>query len=141
MKAVINKKRIVFILIVIILSIVAGLYTTYALDVFLNEARSSNYDMSLNFDLTNDLNRQMTIEAGKTKVFDIEIINPYNDSVKYGVVYSLISPETLPEGVTIAQTNLSKNNAQGLVEASSKVIISLIIINESLTDISLSFSV
>ena len=137
MKAVINKKRIVFILIVIILSIVAGLYTTYAF----NEARSSNYDMSLNFDLTNDLNRQMTIEAGKTKVFDIEIINPYNDSVKYGVVYSLISPETLPEGVTIAQTNLSKNNAQGLVEASSKVIISLIIINESLTDISLSFSV
>ena len=72
---------------------------------------------------------------------DIDITNPYNDTVQYGVTYSLISPTNLPEDVTIAESSLSKSSATGSIEANETKSISLVIVNNSTESLTVSFSV
>lgn len=138
----ISKKRIFFIsIIIIMLTIAIGLYTTYALNVTVQETTPTTYNMALSFDLSNTLNMQLTVPAGKTKLFDLDITNPYSDAVKYGVAYSMVSPTTLPSGLIIAQTDSSPNSSTGLVNASSTATVSVIIVNDSSSSVTVSLSV
>jgi len=134
----INKYRIIFIIVIIVLTITAGLYTTYSLGGSSDSGTSSNYDMSLSFDLSNSVSNQITVAPGSTKLFEIVVTNPYKDTVKYGIAHNLT---TIPSGVTIAQVNNSKATASGNVNANSSKRVSIIVKNESASSTTVSFSV
>ena len=136
-----DKKRIIFISIIAIFIAIVGLYSTYAINVYEEETTSTNYDMAFDFSLSGNDNKEIIIASGKKQLLDIDITNPYNDTVQYGVAYSLISPSTLPENVIIAESSMSKNSTIGLVEANETKSISLVIVNNSTESITVSFSV
>jgi len=137
----INKKRLAFTWIMGILIGITGLYATYAVNVYLEETTPTTYDMALDFELSSVLDMQVVVPAGKTKSFDIEITNPYNDAIKYGVAYSMVSPTTLPSGVTIAQNFSSEYATTGRLEANGTVSPALVVENTSTSDLTILFSV
>ena len=136
-----NKKRIMFISIIAILIAIIGLYSTYAINVYEEETKMTNFDESFNFDLFGNNTREMIIPAGKTKLLDIDITNPHNDTIQYGVAYSLNNSTSLPSGVTIAQASTSEDPTTGIVTATDTVSVSIIVVNESTESVTLSFSV
>ena len=138
---VISRKRLIFMFAIILLTITTGLYATYAINVYVEPKTPSTYDMALQFDLSNALDMSVTVGAGKFKAFDLDITNPYSDSVKYGVAYTATSPTTLPNGVIIAKSSRSKNAASGTVTAGSTAKVSIIVQNTSSSNITLTFSV
>lgn len=136
-----DKKRIIFLSTIFILIVIASLVATYALDVGVTENTTTDYDLSYTFDIYSNTQKQVTIAAGKTKVFDIDITNPQTDSVKYGVAYSMVSPTTLPDGVTIAQSSASVNTSVGLVDANGTATISIVVKNDSASDVTIQLSI
>lgn len=141
MKELISRKKLIFLSIILILLVIASIYATYAINVYYEETTPTEYDMALNFELSNSVDRQVTVAAGKKKIFDIEVTNPYTDAVRYGVAYTMISPTTLPSDVIIAQLSTSVNTAQGLVEKNNTSVITIIVVNDSNSEVTTTFSV
>jgi len=135
----INKK--ILIIIITFCLVICGLYTTFALNVFVDDDIPKEYDLAFVFDLSSNNTGQLSIPSGKTKVFDIKVKNPYHDKIRYGIAYSLITPNSLDENVVIAQLYNSKNSSNALVESFSSAVVSIIVINQSQDDIVLSMSV
>ena len=141
MKEILNKNRVIFVITMVLLVVVTGLYATYAINVYMEETTPLTYDKAFNFSLTESLEQQVSVPAGKTKVFDLEVLNPYEGSVKYGVAYELVSPTTLPSNVTIAQSSESSSPSVGLAEASSSNHVSIIVKNDSTSNLTLTLSI
>ena len=136
-----SKKKIIILSVIVILIGIASILTTYALDITMTRGTSSNYDMSLTFDISGNVNKELSVEAGKTKTFDIVVNNPYTDTITYGLAYKMLNPTTKPDNLTIAVTNISENPYQGTIEANSKKVISLIIVNNSTSNIQVGLTV
>ena len=136
-----SKKKIIILSVIVILIGIASILTTYALDITMTKGTSSNYDMSLTFDISGNVNKELSVEAGKTKTFDIVVNNPYTDTITYGIAYKMLNPTTKPDNLTIAVTNISENPYQGTIEANSKKVISLIIVNDSTSNIQVGLTV
>ena len=136
-----NKNKIIILTIIIILIGIASILTTYALDITMTKGTSTNYDMSLTFDISGNVNKELSVEAGKTKTFDIVVNNPYTDTITYGLAYKMLNPTTKPDNLTIAVTNISENPYQGTIDANSKKVISLIIVNNSTSNIQVGLTV
>ena len=107
----------------------------------MTKGTSSNYDMSLTFDISGNVNKELSVEAGKTKTFDIVVNNPYTDTITYGIAYKMLNPTTKPDDLIIAVTNISENPSEGMIDANSKKVISLIIVNDSTSNIQVSLTV
>ena len=136
-----SKKKIIILSVIVILIGIASILTTYALDITMTKGTSSNYDMSLTFDISGNVNKELSVEAGKTKTFDIVVNNPYTDTITYGLAYKMLNPTTKPDNLTIAVTNISENPYQGTIDANSKKVISLIIVNNSTSNIQVGLTV
>ena len=136
-----SKKKIIILSVIVILIGIASILTTYALDITMTRGTSSNYDMSLTFDISGNVNKELSVEAGKTKTFDIVVNNPYTDTITYGLAYKMLNPTTKPDNLIIAVTNISENPYQGTIEANSKKVISLIIVNDSTSNIQVGLTV
>ena len=136
-----SKKKIIILSVIVILIGIASILSTYALDITMTKGTSSNYDMSLTFDISGNVNKELSVEAGKTKTFDIVVNNPYTDTITYGIAYKMLNPTTKPDDLIIAVTNISENPSEGMIDANSKKVISLIIVNDSTSNIQVSLSV
>ena len=136
-----SKKKIIILSVIVILIGIASILSTYALDITMTKGTSSNYDMSLTFDISGNVNKELSVEAGKTKTFDIVVNNPYTDTITYGIAYKMLNPTTKPDNLIIAVTNISENPSEGMIDANSKKVISLIIVNNSTSNIQVSLSV
>ena len=136
-----SKKKIIILSVIVILIGIASILSTYALDITMTKGTSSNYDMSLTFDISGNVNKELSVEAGKTKTFDIVVNNPYTDTITYGLAYKMLNPTTKPDNLIIAVTNISENPSEGIIDANSKKVISLIIVNDSTSNIQVSLSV
>ena len=136
-----SKKKIIILSVIVILIGIASILSTYALDITMTKGTSSNYDMSLTFDISGNVNKELSVEAGKTKTFDIVVNNPYTDTITYGITYKMLNPTTKPDDLIIAVTNISENPSEGMIDANSKKVISLIIVNNSTSNIQVSLSV
>ena len=136
-----SKKKIIILSVIVILIGIASILSTYALDITMTKGTSSNYDMSLTFDISGNVNKELSVEAGKTKTFDIVVNNPYTDTITYGIAYKMLNPTTKPDDLIIAVTNISENSSEGMIDANSKKVISLIIVNNSTSNIQVSLSV
>ena len=116
-----SKKKIIILSVIVILIGIASILSTYALDITMTKGTSSNYDTSL--------------------TFDIVVNNPYTDTITYGITYKMLNPTTKPDDLIIAVTNISENPSEGIIDANSKKVISLIIVNDSTSNIQVSLSV
>ena len=144
MKKVINfvdKKELIIVTVLTFLIALTGLFATYAIDTSLSYNDTTEYDMSLSFDLSASTNKQVTIPAGKTKFFDIDVKNSNSGTIKYGIAYSMVTPSTLPDGVTIAKSWKSANPPSGLIEANKTLPVTIAVENTSSTDITISLSI
>ena len=144
MKRVINfvdKKELIIITVLTFLIALTGLFATYAIDTSLSYNDTTEYDMSLSFDLSTSTNKQVTIPAGKTKFFDIDVKNSNSGTIQYGIAYSMVTPSTLPEGVTIAKSWKSANPTSGLINANTTLPVTIAVENTSSTDITISLSI
>ena len=136
-----SKKKIIILSVIVILIGIASILSTYALDITMTKGTSSNYDMSLTFDISGNVNKELSVEAGKTKTFDIVVNNPYTDTITYGIAYKMLNPTTKPDDLIIAVTNISENPSEGIIDANSKKVISLIIVNDSTSNIQVGLTV
>ena len=144
MKKVVNfvdKKELIIITVLTFLIALTGLFATYAIDTSLSYNDTTEYDMSLSFDLSASTNKQVTIQAGKTKFFDIDVKNSNSGTIQYGIAYSMVTPSTLPEGVTIAKSWKSANPTTGLINANATLPVTIAVENTSSTDITISLSI
>ena len=144
MKKVINfvdKKELIIVTVLTFLIALTGLFATYAIDTSLSYNDTTEYDMSLSFDLSASTNKQVTIPAGKTKFFDIDVKNSNSGTIKYGIAYSMVTPSTLPDGVTIAKSWKSANPPSGLINANTTLPVTIAVENTSSTDITISLSI
>ena len=144
MKKVINfvdKKELIIVTVLTFLIALTGLFATYAIDTSLSYNDTTEYDMSLSFDLSASTNKQVTIQAGKTKFFDIDVKNSNSGTIKYGIAYSMVTPSSLPEGVTIAKSWKSANPPSGLINANATLPVTIAVENTSSTDITISLSI
>ena len=144
MKKVINfvdKKELIIVTVLTFLIALTGLFATYAIDTSLSYNDTTEYDMSLSFDLSASTNKQVTIPAGKTKFFDIDVKNSNSGTIKYGIAYSMVTPSSLPDGVTIAKSWKSANLPTGLINANATLPVTIAVENTSSTDITISLSI
>ena len=86
----------------------------------MTKGTSSNYDISLTFDISGNVNKELSVEAGKAKTFDIVVNNPYTDTIIYGIAYKMLNPTTKPDNLIITVTNISENPSEGMIDANSK---------------------
>ena len=136
-----SKKKIIILSVIVILIGIASILSTYALDITMTKGTSSNYDTSLTFDILGNVNKELSVEAGKTKTFDIVVNNPYTDTIIYGIAYKMLNPTTKPDNLIITVTNISENPSECMIDANSKKVISLIIVNDSTSNIQVSLTV
>ena len=131
-----KKKEIIVLSILIISLITVSLYQTLATDITMNKTNGTNADLSFTFDITDQTGRVVNVKAGATKILDVFVTNPNNGTIKYGIAYTPATVKT--DDITIAQLNTSKDSVSGLINKNERKQITLVIINNSTNDITLS---
>ena len=136
-----DNKKLIFTSLIVLALVVAALSITYALNVNVTQNTTSDYDLSYTFDISDNATWTINLEAGKTKIYDIAVTNPYNDSITYGVVYKMDNPTTMPENSLVGIVNTSENSSQGTLNANSEKNISIAIVNNSDSNMQVTLSV
>ena len=136
-----DNKKLIFTSLIVLALVVAALSITYALNVNVTQNTTSDYDLSYTFDISDNATWTINLEAGKTKIYDIAVTNPYNDSITYGVVYKMDNPTTMPSNSLVGIVNTSENSSQGTLNANSEKNISIAIVNNSDSNMQVTLSV
>ena len=136
-----DNKKLIFTSLIVLALVVAALSITYALNVNVTQNTTSDYDLSYTFDISDNATWTINLEAGKTKIYDIAVTNPYNDSITYGVVYKMDNPTTMPSNSLVGIVNTSENSSQGTLNANSEKNISIAIVNNSNSNMQVTLSV
>ena len=131
----ISKRDKVLLSLLVVCLITVSLYQTLATDVTMNKTNVASVDMSYTFDITDQTGRVVKVKAGATKVLDIFLTNNNNGTISYGIAYTPSSVKN--DKITIAQMSSSKDSVSGTINKNEKKQISLVIINNSSSDITL----
>ena len=131
----ISKRDMVLLSLLVVCLITVSLYQTLATDVTMNKTNVASVDMSYTFDITDQTGRVVKVGAGSTKVLDIFLTNNNNGTISYGIAYTPSSVKN--DNITIAQMSGSKDSVSGTINKNEKKQISLVIVNNSSSDISL----
>ena len=91
----------------------------------------SSADSNLIYSISENSNKQITVNSNETKYVDISLTNTYESTVKYGMFYYAVNPETLPEGVTISLASTSSNPLQNIIRTGETKSVSIVVKNES----------
>ena len=136
-----DKRKLIFTSLIVLALVVATLSITYALNVNVTQNTTSDYDLSYTFDISDNATWTINLEAGKTKIYEISITNPYNDSIKYGIVYKMDNPTTMPENSLVGIVNTSENSSQGSINSNSTINVSIAVVNSSTSNMQVTLSV
>lgn len=136
-----KNRHIIFLLMIIIALIGIILSVTYALNINITENTTNDYDLSYTFDISDNATWTINVEPGKTKIYELTLTNPYNDSIKYGIAYKLENPTELPEGVTIEVSDTSSSLPQDLLEVNKTNNIEVEIKNNSTNNIQITLCI
>ena len=131
-----KKKEIIILAILVVSLITVSLYQTLATDITMNKTNGTNADLSFTFDITDQTGRVVNVKAGATKILDVFVTNSNDGTIKYGIAYTPSTVKT--DDITIAQLNTSKDSVSGLINKNERKQITLVIINNSTNDITLS---
>ena len=125
------KKLIVIIFIVFGSFLTFSLDTTFAYDTSVVEEVPSTTDLEYTFKIGNSSIKQITVDSGETKYYDIVLGNPNNAKISYSVYYGMVSPSTKPDGYSIGYTSKSTGNSTGKVDKNGNITLNIVVINTS----------
>ena len=101
------------------------LYRTYAYDTSVVEDTPTSTDKAYTFKIGNSSIKQIQVDAGETKYFDIVLSNPNNAKISYSIYYEMVSPTTKPDGFSIGYTSKSTGTSTGKVDKNGNITLSI----------------
>ena len=125
------KRLIVIVFIIFGAFLTFSLYRTFAYDTSVVEEVPSTTDLEYTFKIGNSSIKQIKLETGETKYFDIVLSNPNNAKISYSVYYEMVSPSTKPDGYSIVYTSKSTGNSTGIVNNNGNITLNIVVTNTS----------
>ena len=125
------KKLIVILFIIFGSFLTFSLYRTFAYDTSVVEEVPSTTDLEYTFKIGNSSIKQITVDSGETKYYDIVLSNPNNAKISYSVYYEMVSPSTKPDGFSIGYTSKSTGNSTGIVNNNGNITLNIVVTNTS----------
>ena len=125
------KKLIVIVFIIFGAFLTLCLYRTYAYDTSVVEEVPSTTDLEYTFKIGNSSIKQITVDSGETKYYDIVLGNPNNAKISYSVYYEMVSPSTKPDGYSIGYTSKSTGTSTGKVDKNGNITLNIVVTNTS----------
>ena len=130
-----KKSRVIIVLLLVISLITVVLYQTLATDITMNKTNVAGVDLSYTFDITDTTGRVVNVNAGATKILDLFLTNNNNGTISYGIAYTPSSVKT--DDITIAELSGSRDSVSGTINKNEKKQITIVIVNNGTSDISL----
>ena len=125
------KRLIVIIFIVFASFLTFSLYRTFAYDTSVVEEVPSNTDLEYTFKIGNSSIKQITVDSGETRYYDIVLGNPNNAKISYSVYYEMVSPSTKPDDYKIEYTSKSTGDSTGKVDKNGNITLTIEVSNTS----------
>ena len=125
------KKLIVILFIIFGAFLTFSLYRTLAYDTSVVEETPSTTDLEYTFKIGNSSIKQITVDSGETRYYDIVLGNPNNAKISYSVYYEMVSPSTKPDGFSIGYTSKSTGNSTGIVNNNGNITLNIVVTNTS----------
>ena len=119
------KKLIVIVFIIFGAFLTFSLYRTFAYDTSVVEETPSTTDLEYTFKIGNSSIKQITVDSGETKYYDIVLSNPNNAKISYSIYYEMVSPTTKPDGFSIGYTSKSTGTSTGKVDKNGNITLSI----------------
>ena len=127
-----SKNKIMIVLLLMLSIGIVSLYTTYAYEEnnnIINEESISN--SNLIYSLKDSTNKEIVVNPNEVKFIDISLKNIYDATVRYGMYYYMISPEKLPENITITLAEDSIDALENIIKPGITKSVSIKIENNS----------
>ena len=125
------KRLIVIVFIIFGAFLTLCLYRTYAYDTSVVEEVPSTTNLEYTFKIGNSSIKQITVDSGETRYYDIVLGNPNNAKISYSVYYEMISPSTKPDDYKIEYTSKSTGNSTGIVNNNGNITLNIVVTNTS----------
>ena len=125
------KKLIVIVFIIFGAFLTLCLYKTFAYDTSVVEEVPSTTDLEYTFKIGNSSIKQITVDSGETRYYDIVLGNPNNAKISYSVYYEMVSPSTKPDGYKIEYTSKSTGDSTGIVNNNGNITLNIVVTNTS----------
>ena len=125
------KRLIVIIFIVFGAFLTFSLYRTFAYDTSVVEEVPSTTDLEYTFKIGNSSIKQITVDSGETRYYDIVLGNPNNAKISYSVYYEMVSPSTKPDDFSIGYTSKSTGDSTGKVDNNGNITLNIVVTNTS----------
>ena len=125
-------KRLVIVIFIIFGAFLSfSLYRTFAYDTSVVEEVPSTTDLEYTFKIGNSSIKQITVDSGETRYYDIVLGNPNNAKISYSVYYEMVSPSTKPDDYKIEYTSKSTGNSTGIVGNNGNITLNIVVTNTS----------
>ena len=108
-----------------------SLYRTFAYDTSVVEETPSTTDLEYTFKIGNSSIKQITVDSGETRYYDIVLGNPNNAKISYSVYYEMVSPSSKPDDYKIEYTSKSTGNSTGIVNNNGNITLNIVVTNTS----------
>ena len=108
-----------------------SLYRTFAYDTSVVEETPSTTDLEYTFKIGNSSIKQITVDSGETRYYDIVLGNPNNAKISYSVYYEMVSPSYEPDGFVIWYTTKSTGKSTGKVDKDGNITLNIEVTNTS----------
>ena len=125
------KRLIVIVFIIFGAFLTLCLYRTYAYDTSVVEEVPSTTDLEYTFKIGNSSIKQITVDSGETRYYDIVLGNPNNAKISYSVYYEMVSPSTKPDDYKIEYTSKSTGESTGKVDKNGNITLTIEVSNTS----------
>ena len=125
------KKLIVILFIIFGAFLTFSLYRTFAYDTSVVEEVPSTTDLEYTFKIGNSSIKQITVDSGETRYYDIVLGNPNNAKISYSVYYEMVSPSSKPDDYKIEYTSKSTGNSTGIVNNNGNITLNIVVTNTS----------
>ena len=125
------KRLIVIVFIIFGSFLTFSLYRTFAYDTSVVEEVPSTTDLEYTFKIGNSSIKQITVDSGETKYYDIVLGNPNNAKISYSIYYEMVSPTTKPDGFSIGYTYKSTGDSTGIVNNNGNITLNIVVTNTS----------
>lgn len=130
-----KKRTIIIILLFFLVLSSITLYTTFAYNQEDTTLEESEANYNFIYQLKEKSNKEIIINPNEEKYVDIVLTNTYSQTVKYGMYYYMIEPNTQVDGLIVSLSEDSLDLLENIIKPNQTRSISLKITNNSDTQI------
>ena len=129
-----SKNKIIIVLLMMLSVGIISLYTTYAyeednsIDMIIEESTANN---NLETEINDSNNKEVVIGPKEERFYEIALNQSYEENVKYGIFYKMVSPKYLPDNVTITLADDSEDSLENVIKPGETRNVSIKITNDS----------